>query len=59
MKNVLDKHCGKKNQNTRYFAYIFSRKSCRFGDDLEEYGRDKQAINEQYNTAHTLCMLDN
>jgi hypothetical protein len=30
-----------------------------FGDDLQKYGRAKQAINEHYNTAHTLCMLDN
>ena len=49
-----------KIKNTHAILEIFFfRKSCSIGDDLEKYDRDKQALNEQYKSAHKLCMQDN
>jgi len=51
MKYVSGKRWGK-NQNT----YVFFRKCCRLGDNVENYCRAEQATVDNMVQAH--CMLD-
>jgi hypothetical protein len=45
----------KSKTHTLYSTNCF-RKSCRLRDNVENYGRARQAT-WQYNTAHALCVL--
>jgi hypothetical protein len=54
MKNCSDKSC-RENQNTNFMFsnFFFSRKSCRLWDNLEKYGRQRQATDG--NTTWPMC----
>jgi hypothetical protein len=59
MRNISDKNC-RENQNTHnMLKNIFFRKSCRLWDNVDNYGRARQNTDDEYNTAHAICMLDN
>ena len=45
MINVLNKSCRQK-QNTHFMFRNFSRKSCRFWDNIEKYGRFRDTTND-------------
>jgi hypothetical protein len=55
MRNYLDGVC-RENQKAHFMINNFFPKSCRLLDNVEKYGRARQATD---NTAHVLCMLDN
>jgi len=56
MRNVSDKRC-RGNQNTHFVLNtpFFPRKSCRSWDNVEKYGRARQATD---NTTYEHCMLN-
>jgi hypothetical protein len=41
------------------FNFFFFSKMVRLRDNVEEYGKNQTGDRWQYNTAHTLCILDN
>ena len=60
VRNVADKICKKKNQNTHFmFNNFFFLKSVPFMAYVEKCGRVRAGRRWQYNTVRVLSMLDN
>jgi hypothetical protein len=50
----------RKSEHTFYIQYFFFRKSCRLCNNVEKFGRAREANDiNKYNMAHAHCVLDN
>jgi hypothetical protein len=58
MRNILDKVVEKMKTHILCSINFLPRKSCHLCDNVEKSGRDRQARNYIYNSAHALCVLD-
>jgi hypothetical protein len=55
MRNISDKICREKSTHTLYFQYYFSRKSYRLWDNVETYGKARQATDDVMQRARFVC----